>query len=224
MRVVKVPLTTLAVEQPRKPGFGVGLGHVGSGVEMPSRTVAYALLLAVSLGLAACAPPARTDRMAPEPTGETQFAADSPLREAVELRDVSGGEPATEDTSIGDDQLRQAVQSALQQYGLLQADAGKARFRLNVTLVRLSPPGAGIDLTVNSQIRYALARADTGVVLFNDVMKASYTAKLGDEFVAMLRQRLAKEGAIRANIAAFLERLKSLPVSGPVKQSAALPQ
>ncbi|HKX09989.1 MAG TPA: hypothetical protein VJN67_17450 [Stellaceae bacterium] len=191
---------------------------------MRSRTVAYALLVAVSLGLATCAPPARSDRMAPGPTGETQFAADSPLREAVELKDVGGGEPATEDTSIGDVQLRQAVRNSLEQYGLLQADDAKARFRLNVTMVRLSPPGAGIDLTVNSQIWYTLARADTGAVLFNDVVKASYTAKLGDEFVALLRQRLAKEGAIRANIAAFLERLKSLPVSGPAKQSAELAQ
>ena len=129
-----------------------------------------------------------------------------------------------EDTSIGDDQLRQAVQSALLQYGLLQSDQGKAHFRLNVTMIRLSPPGAGIDLTVNCQVRYNLARADTGAVLFNDVVKASYTAKLGDEFVALLRQRLAKEGAVRANIAAFLERLKSLPVSGPAKQSAELAQ
>ena len=59
-------------------------------------------------------------------------------------------------------------------------------------------------------MRYNLARADTGAVLFNDVVKASYTAKLGDELVALLRQRLAKEGAVRANIAALLERLKSL--------------
>lgn len=191
---------------------------------MPSRTIAYALLVALSLGLAACAPPARSDRMAPTPTGETQFAADSPLRNAVELNDVGGGEPTTEDTSIGDDQLRQAVQGALQQYGLLHSDDRKARFRLNVTMVRLSPPGAGIDLTVNSQIRYTLARADTGAVLFNDVVRASYTAKLGDEFVALLRQRLAKEGAIRANIAAFLERLKSFPVSGPRSNSAGLDQ
>lgn len=191
---------------------------------MPSRTVAYALLVAMSLGVCACAPPARSDHMAPAPTEETQFAADSPLRDAIELEDVGGGEPAMEDTSIGDDQLRQAVQSALLQYGLLQSDQGKAHFRLNVTMIRLSPPGAGIDLTVNCQVRYNLARADTGAVLFNDVVKASYTAKLGDEFVALLRQRLAKEGAVRANIAAFLERLKSLPVSGPAKQSAELAQ
>lgn len=191
---------------------------------MPSRPVAYALLVAMSLGVCACAPPARSDHMAPVPTGETQFAADSPLRDAIELEDVGGGEPAMEDTSIGDDQLRQAVQGALLQYGLLQSDQGKAHFRLNVTMIRLSPPGAGIDLTVNCQVRYNLARADTGAVLFNDVVKASYTAKLGDELVALLRQRLAKEGAVRANIAAFLERLKSLPVSGPAKQSAELAQ
>ena len=192
---------------------------------MQTRTVTYALLTVLCLGLGACGgPPIRADRMAPQPTGDTAFAADSPLRDAVALKDVAGGELPTEDSSIGDDQLRQAVQDALQQYGLLQSDDAKARFRLNVALVRLTPPGAGIDLTVNSQVQYTLTRADTGAVLFNEVVRASYTAKIGDEFVAYLRQRLAKEGAIRANIAAFLERLKALPTSGPPKQSAELAQ
>lgn len=191
---------------------------------MQGRTAVYALLVAACLGLWACAPPVRSDRMAPAPTGDTQFAMASPLREAVALKDVGGGEPATEDSNIGDDQLRQAVQDALLQYGLLQADDAKARFRLNVSLVRLSHPGGGLDLTVNSQVRYALARADTGAVLFNDVVAASYTATIGDEFIAFLRLRLAKEGSIRANIAAFLERLKTLPTTGPPKQSAELAQ
>ena len=191
---------------------------------MQSQAVIYAFFLAASLGLAACAPPVRSDRMAPAPTGETQFAADSALREAVALRDVGGGEPATEDARIGDDQLRQAVQDALQQYGLLQTDDAKARFRLNVSLVKLSQPGAGLDLTVNSQVRYTLARVDTGVVLFNEVVAASYTATMGDELIAFLRMRLAKEGAIRANLSAFLARLRALPMSGPPKQSAALAQ
>ena len=190
---------------------------------MQGHTVTYVVLFAAILGLAACAPPVRSDRMAPAPTGETQFAADSPLREAVALKEVGGGEPATEDSSIGDDQLRQAIQDALQQYGLLQTDDAKARFRLDASLVKLSHPGAGIDLTVNSQVRYTLTRADTGVVLFNEVVAASYTATLGDEFIEILRQRLAKEGSIRANIRAFLERLKTLP-SGPLKQSAEVVQ
>jgi hypothetical protein len=192
---------------------------------MPSRTVIYALLAGLSLSLAACgSPPVRSDRMAPAPTGETEFVAGSPLRDGVALTEVGGGEPTTEDSNIGDDQLRQAVESALRQYGLLQSEGATARFRLSVSLVRLSHPGAGIDLTVNSQVRYTLARADSGVVLFNDVVRASYTATIGDEFVAFLRLRLAKEGSIRANIAAFLERLKSLPASGPAKQSAELAQ
>jgi len=191
---------------------------------MQSRAVIYALLLGAFLGLGACAPPVRSDRMAPAPTGETQFAAGSPLHAGIALKDVGGGEPATEDSNIGDVQLRQAVQDALQQYGLLQPDDAQARFRLSVTLVKLSHPAAGLDLTANSQIRYALTRADTNVLLFNDVVAASYTATMGDELIEFLRLRLAKEGSIRANISAFLERLKALPISGPPKQSAELPQ
>ena len=162
--------------------------------------------------------------MAPAPAGETEFATGSLLRGSISLKDVGGGEPDTEDSNVGDDQLRQAVLSALQQYGLLQTDDAKAHFRLNVMLVRLSHPAADLNLTVNSQLRYTLTRVDTGAVLFNDVIRASYTATIGDEFVAFLRLRLAKEGSVRANIAAFLDRLRALPSSGPPKQSAALDQ
>jgi hypothetical protein len=191
---------------------------------MQSRIVICAVLLGAFLCLGACSPPARSDRMAPSPTGETQFAVDSPLRAGIAIKDVGGGEPTSEDSNIGDDQLRQAVQDALQQYGLLQPDNAQPRFRLNVTLVKLTSPGGGLDLTSNSQIRYTLTRADTGVVLFNDVVAASYTATMGDEFIAMLRLRLAKEGAIRANLAAFLQRLRAVPIFGPPKQSVELIQ
>jgi hypothetical protein len=192
---------------------------------MLRRTMVHALLIAASCGLGACGSPAvRSDRMAPAPAGETEFAMGSLLRGSISLKDVGGGEPDTEDSNVGDDQLRQAVLSALQQYGLLQTDDMKAQFRLNVMLVRLSHPAADLNLTVNSQLRYTLTRTDTGAVLFNDVIRASYTATLGDEFVAFLRLRLAKEGSVRANIAAFLDRLRALPTSGPPKQSAALAQ
>jgi len=178
---------------------------------------------ALALGLTACASPAvRSDRMAPQPTGDTAFHADSPWRNAIELKEVGGGPPPADDSDIDAAQLRQAIESALQQFGLVPNDPAKARFRLNVSLVRLSPPGAGIDLTVNSQLQYTLTRADTGALLFNEVVRASYTAQLGDEFVAFLRQRLAKEGSIRANISEFLQRLKALPTSGPFKQAAEL--
>jgi hypothetical protein len=184
---------------------------------MPRHTLCHALLFVGSLGMGACAPPVRSDRMTPPPSAETAFPANFHLRNAIEVRDVGGGEPVTEDSDIGDDQLRQAVQNALRRHGLLKSDGTKARFWLNLSLVRLSHPGAGLDLTVNSQLRYTLTRADTGVVLFNDVVKASYTATLGDEFVAFLRLRLAKEGSIRANIEAFLERVKTLPASLSLK-------
>jgi len=192
---------------------------------MLRRAMLYALLIAGSSGLGGCGSPAvRSDRMAPTPAGETEFATSSPLRGSISLKNVGGGEPTTEDSNVGDDQLRQAVLGALQQYGLFQTDDMKARFRLNVMLVRLSHPAADLNLTVNSQLRYTLTRVDTGAVLFNDVIRASYTATLGDEFVAFLRLRLAKEGSIRANIAAFLDRLRALPTFGSPKQSAALDQ
>ena len=75
---------------------------------MLRRTMVHALLIAASCGLGACGTPAvRSDRMAPAPARITEFATGSPLRGSISLKDIGGGEPDTEDSNVGDDQLRQ---------------------------------------------------------------------------------------------------------------------
>ena len=169
----------------------------------------YAIIAVSLISLSACAPAARPERMVPPPT--TDFPTNSGLRDSIALKDVGGGEETSTHSNVGDKELREAVLSALRQEGLLQLDDAKARFRLNVFLVELSHPSAGFSFTVNSLVRYTLTRIDTGAALFDDVINASYTATLGDEFVGIVRLRAANEGSIRANIAAFLERLRGLP-------------
>jgi hypothetical protein len=172
----------------------------------------YAVIAVSLLCLAACAPPARSERMVPPPTTATDFPANSGLRDSIALKDVGGGEESSTHSNVGDKELREALLSALRQQGLLQTDDARARFRLNVFLVELSHPSAGFSFTVYSLVRYTLSRADTGAVLFDDVVNASYTATVGEEFIGIVRLRAANEGSIRANIAAFLERLKALPI------------
>ena len=174
------------------------------------RRVVYAIIAASLLGLGACAP-ARSERMVP-PAG-SEFPASSALRGAIALKDVGGGEETGLRPNVGNNELREAVLSALQQQGLLQSDDAKAQFRLSVFLVDLSNPGAGFSLTVNSLVRYTLRRADIGAVIFDDVINASHTATMADGLFQPMRLRVANEGSIRANIAVFLERLKGLQIS-----------
>ena len=171
----------------------------------------YALIVTSLLSLGACAP-ARSERMVPPPAG-TEFPANSVLRGSIALRDVGGGEETAWHPSVGDKELREAFLSALQQHGLLQTDDAEAHFRLNVFLIDLSNPGAGFSLTVNSLVRYTLRRADSGAVIFDDVINAPHTATMADGLFQPMRLRVANEGSIRANIVEFLERLNAQPIS-----------
>jgi hypothetical protein len=66
---------------------------------------------------------------------------------------------------------------------------------------------------VTSAMRYKLTRSLDDKVVYDDIITASYAATVGDSFYGPHRLRLANEGSIRANIAAFLERLHSLNIT-----------
>jgi len=61
-------------------------------------------------------------------------------------------------------------------------------------------------------MRYKLTRSCDDQVVYDDIITASYMATLGDAFDGAYRMRLANEGSIRANIAAFLRHLHSLNI------------
>jgi len=87
-----------------------------------------------------------------------------------------------------------------------QADQAKAEIVAN--LVELKRPMAGLDMSVTTQVRYSATDTATGSVVFDDTVGATGTAKFGDSLIGVERLRLANEAAIKANIEAFIARLK----------------
>ena len=101
---------------------------------------------------------------------------------------------------------------SLSKYGFLSTSDVAAPFRLEVFLIELKQPPGGHTLIVTSFIRYKLTRSFDDQVVYDDIIAASYTATLQDAFDAQYRMKLANEGSIRANIAAFLHYLYSFNI------------
>lgn len=184
------------------------------------RALHHSLALMMILVLGACAAPARPERMVPDRASLPTFVADSPLRGAIAITEVSGGEEtsAMGHSNVGDKELKAALHTALEQEGLLSKDETSAPLRLKAVLIDLShPPGvAAFTMTIHSTILYQLTRAQTQESLFNEVITTSFSATVGDEFVGVERLRIANEGSVRANIAEFLSRLTKINAAVPV--------
>ncbi|MDD9877860.1 MAG: hypothetical protein OXR84_10515 [Magnetovibrio sp.] len=84
---------------------------------------------------------------------------------------------------------------------------GKIKYDLNAYLMGLTQPLIGLDMTVTATVRYELIDTATRKSLVNETVTVPYTAKFSDAFIGTERLRLANEGSIRENIAAFLRHL-----------------
>ena len=59
-------------------------------------------------------------------------------------------------------------------------------------------------------MEYTLVEVATNKVILREVIRAPFTAGVGDAFAGVKRLRLANEGSARANIESFLKRLSAL--------------
>ena len=179
-------------------------------------TCARLILMIVMLGtLSACTMPARSGYMVPKSALSLSCSLDSPLRNAIAISKVGGGEetkPLSSLPKVGSDELHEALRLSLDQYGFLSTSDVAAPFRLEVFLIELKQPYGGLTKIVTSVMRYKLTRSCDDQVVYDDIITASYTATLEDAFDGAYRMRLANEGSIRANIAAFLRHLHSFNI------------
>ena len=169
-------------------------------------------LLIVMLGtLSACVAPAH---MVPDQALPPSVSPDSPLREAIAISKVGGGEKMSVllVPKVGSDDLQEALRLSLKQYGFLSTPDVAAPFRLEAFLIELKQPAGGITMIVYSVIRYKLTRSSDDQVVYDDIITASYKATMGDSLLAPQRGKIATERAIRANIVVFLEHLHSLNI------------
>jgi hypothetical protein len=157
------------------------------------------LLIGLLVAVAACAAPARSEKM----VAEVAVPAPATLRERVAVNDVT----SSKNSEVGSDQLRQAVAMSLQKAGYLNANPAAATMLLAVALISLERGDVGVQTT--SRIRYSLTSRASGAPLFN-VVVVEECGKYA--FLASERLQISAECSARNNIEAFLQKMLLLRV------------
>lgn len=170
------------------------------------------LLLAV---LSGCATPARIDQMTAKKIDTLKIVNETPLRNSLSLKGVSGGESTNPLwlSKVGSDDFKQALEQSLKTAMLLAADQSKGSYLLSTTLVSLNQPWVGLDLQVIATVEYSLEERATGRKVFSTTISTPYTATFSDAVLAFERLKIANEGAVRENIEKIIDELLLLNVS-----------
>lgn len=158
--------------------------------------------------LAACATPADPERMVATETAGAGFPA--ALQHAVCARNVTGGE-ATNPlwvSEVDNAGFSEALTNSLRGVGLLGAQ-GACKYSVDVDLLGLSQPTAGLSMEVTSHANYKVYDAGGKAVLLATI-SASYTAEFTESLIGVERLRRANEGAIRSSITQFLDQLRKM--------------
>lgn len=179
---------------------------------MMNKFIVSILLVA---GLSGCATPARVDQMTAKKIDASKVVNESPLRNNVSLKGVSGGESTNPLwlSKVGNDDFRQALEQSLKTVMLLASDQSKGNYLLHTTLMSLDQPWVGLDLKVIATVEYSLEERATGKKVFSKVISTPFTATFSDAVLAFERLKIANEGAVRENIEKIIDELLSLNIS-----------
>jgi hypothetical protein len=164
-------------------------------------------LCAVLILATGCASPARPAAMVP-----ATFNIQNKHPHSVGVTADGGRETKPmEKSEISTAAFVEAVSSAVQQSGVFTSvvQAADAKYKLEVLIVGVDQPLLGFDMTVNMSTHWKLSDA-AGKSVFQDFIRSTYKATVGDAFVGIERLRLATEGAARENIKQGVERLSAL--------------
>ena len=175
-----------------------------------------ALATAVAL-LAGCAAPARVDQMQVNlPMATRTAAATSVLHNEIGIKDVAGGSETTPMwmSKVSSADFERAHEASLKDAGLLSPNRQGSKFQLIATLQKLDQPFMGASLTVTATVTYSLINRATNKEVFSRTYAPPYTAAWNAAFLGTERLRLANEGAIRANIEAFINELLAQNIVG----------
>jgi hypothetical protein len=157
--------------------------------------------------LAACATPAEPGRMVVAPgAGVRPFPA--AFSAAICVRTVEGGQETNPllMSQVDDRAFRFALEESLRENGLL---GRTCRYQADANLLSLMQPMFGLDLRVTALVNYKL-EDNAGAPLLRETIASAFTATFSDSAIAIMRLKIANEGAIRASISDFLGRIRDL--------------
>jgi hypothetical protein len=126
------------------------------------------------------------------------------------VRTVSGGESTNPlwISEVGNGELREALTTSLSNAGLL-APQNSCKYFVDVDLLGVSQPSGGFSMTAYSHVNYKVYDGAGNPILLATI-SASYTAGAFDAFAGYVRLKHATEGAMRASISQFLDRLRNI--------------
>lgn len=178
---------------------------------MKTKLVLLALIVGV---LGGCATPARIDHMSISSKDATKYHGDSPLKNSISIKSVSGGESTNPmwTSEIGNKEFQQALVNSLKAAKLLSSNK-EGQYFLDVKMISVDQPFIGASLTVTTTIEYTLVRFSDYKKVFNQKITESYTAQFSDSFLAYERLKLANEGSAKKNITVLIDKLYELKIN-----------
>jgi hypothetical protein len=169
-----------------------------------------------------CAQPAQVSGMIAPPS-PTDAWVNSPYAGAMSVADVTGGKETDPmwKSNVGNGQFREALEHSLAVNKLLAPASDSAKYVVKAELKDLSQPFIGFDMTVSAKVDYRVTAKDASELTFGQTIDSEYTASGTDTFYGVERLKLANEGAIRNNIAEFINRLlaSAPPATRPTAQT-----
>ncbi len=105
--------------------------------------------------------------------------------------------------------LQNAIVDGINQAGLFicAADAGRAGYRLDVSLVSIQWPTTGFTMSSKVNMVWKLTRTHDGKVVFHDAIASDCSENMFGTVLGAARSYAAMRGAIRKNVREGLERL-----------------
>jgi len=120
--------------------------------------------------------------------------------------------------SVENREFERALVASLKDANLFSKDG---KYKLKADILELNAPAFGYNVTATMNVRYTLLDNENANIIFTRTIEKSYTTTMDDSYVADERVKLAKEGAAKENISAFLMS-RELQIDTRVKKEAKL--
>jgi hypothetical protein len=115
-------------------------------------------------------------------------------------------------SEIADEDFSHALRQSIEQSGLFAQALkdGSAEYLLQAFIAQINQPFFGGSMTVSMEVNYSLTRTEPKQVVWQKAVYSTYTAQIGEAFVAATRLQLANEGAARKNIEQAIQEMSQL--------------
>ena len=171
------------------------------------------VILYTSIVVSGCATSAETSGMVAQSISVEQPKSPRLLHN-ISVISVSGGSETNPlwMSKVNNSNFQQALEVSLRNSRLYH-ELENSPYGLRVELVKLDQPLFGIDMTVTSQVRYTLYDQKTNRVVYTQLITSEFTATFSDTILGVKRERLASEGAAKANIQQLIQALYKVSLS-----------